>query len=174
MFIYNVADVGPATLFGTYPREAYAGDLSPPLSHSAIADPLIPLDHVQSSVAPLQDVISIQVLEDERKGQAIGVLLDYSNGAQRALGNCRLDAIRVKKYWKPSRICYLNFTDDTTGDAVGPLGSSQQALRHPFITAGDDLDHSHDHDGEHWVCNPLRGRLECWFAIDHSSVRVVE
>ncbi|KAF5247025.1 hypothetical protein FANTH_6602 [Fusarium anthophilum] len=67
LLIHNVADVGPATVFGTYPRKQQRDSL-PPFNNSwPNMDPLLHMmfEHMYLSVAPLNDVAGIQVLEDE-------------------------------------------------------------------------------------------------------------
>ncbi|KAF4958259.1 hypothetical protein FGADI_2425 [Fusarium gaditjirri] len=67
LLIHNVADVGPATVFGTYPRKQQRDSLPPFTNRWPNMDPLLHLmfEHMYLSVAPLKDVTSIQVLEDE-------------------------------------------------------------------------------------------------------------
>ncbi|EGU78156.1 hypothetical protein FOXB_11347 [Fusarium oxysporum f. sp. conglutinans Fo5176] len=99
LLIHNVADVGPATVFGTYPRKQHRDSLPPFNNRWPNMDPLLHLmfEHMYLSVAPLKDVTGIQVLEDENF-ECKGMIFDYSNGAQRALGDCRFGHYRVKTY----------------------------------------------------------------------------
>jgi hypothetical protein len=118
-------------------------------------------DLANMSSAPLKDVICVQVLESEDR-RCYGILLEYGNGAQRALGDYRLGYYRsgtdcMKRYWKPSRICYLS-----------------HKVLNSVVNASDDPDHGHDHDQAGWICNPLSGVLELWFSMDQSVIRIVE
>ncbi|KAF5990559.1 hypothetical protein FBULB1_36 [Fusarium bulbicola] len=67
LLIHNVADVGPATVFGTYPRKQQRDGLPPLNNRWPNMDPLLHMifEHMYLSVAPLNDVTGIQVLEDE-------------------------------------------------------------------------------------------------------------
>ncbi|KAF5669902.1 hypothetical protein FCIRC_9087 [Fusarium circinatum] len=67
LLIHNVADVGPATVFGTYPRKQQRDSLPSFNNRWPNMDPLLHMmfEHMYLSVAPLNDVTGIQVLEDE-------------------------------------------------------------------------------------------------------------
>ncbi|CAG7559849.1 unnamed protein product [Fusarium equiseti] len=158
LFIYSAADVGPATIFGTYPREGQKREISPPFPDSWSASPSF-IPHVHCYSAPLDNVSCMHVLEDDG-GKCNGFLLEYNDGAQRALGNCRLGVDRMVKYWKPSRICLMG----------GPQGSPRLPMS--YVEAGNDDEHEHELLG--WTCNPCHGVLEFWFSKDLSIIRVVE
>jgi hypothetical protein len=158
LFIYSAADVGPATIFGTYPREEQKCEVSPPFPDPWSNSPAF-IPHVHSYSAPLDNVSCMHVLEDDG-GKCNGFLLEYNDGAQRALGNCRLGVDRMVKYWKPLRICQMG----------GPQGCPRLPMS--YVEAGNDDEHEHELLG--WTCNPCQGVLEFWFSKDLSIIRVVE
>ncbi|KAJ4003793.1 hypothetical protein NW752_011916 [Fusarium irregulare] len=158
LFIYSAADTGPSTIFGTYPREEEKREVSPPFPDPWSSNPAT-IPHVQYYSAPLQNVRSMNVLEDDG-GKCNGLLLEYNNGAQRALGNCRLGVDRMVKYWKPSRFCQMG----------GPLGSPRLGIS--YVEAGNNDEHEHELQG--WTCSPFKGVVEFWFSKDHSIIRIVE
>ncbi|KAF4447697.1 hypothetical protein F53441_8792 [Fusarium austroafricanum] len=159
LLIYSAADVGPATVFGTYPRERPNGEDFPSFRHPWSTNPPIH-EHVNLSSAPLKDVSHVQVLEDEETGFCKAIILDYENGARRALGNCRLGIDRVKAYLEPSRLCYR-----PAGHASG-IRRDIPAVR---VEAGSDSNHQHDEEG--WVCSAMEGVVEFWFSREQSVVR---
>lgn len=167
MFVYSSSDVGPATVFGTYPRREHGDSISPSFPHPWFSNPPINY-HANISSAPLENVICVWVRENENQ-HCHGMLLEYSNGAQRALGDCRVGNYlpgtdRVKKYLNPSRICYR-------GPQDGGAGAGR--LSHNFVVNASDH-HEHDHDTDDWICSSLKGVLEFWFSRERSVIRILE
>jgi hypothetical protein len=105
----------------------------------------------------------VQVLEDEESGFCKAILLDYNNGARRALGNCRIGIDRPKTYLRPSQICYL-----PAGHASG-IRRDIPAVR---VEAGCDPNHRHKEGG--WLCSTMEGVMEFWFSKEQSVVRVLQ
>ncbi|KAK2692253.1 hypothetical protein QWA68_008194 [Fusarium oxysporum] len=157
LLIHNVADVGPATVFGTYPRKQHRDSLPPFNNRWPNMDPLLHLmfEHMYLSVAPLKDVTGIQVLEDENF-ECKGMIFDYSNGAQRALGDCRFGHYRVKTYLSPRRLCYCH---------VQPTPA---IVRGVHVEIGSESDHAHS--GDDWKCSEMEGNIEFWFSKEHSVI----
>ncbi|KAK8065301.1 hypothetical protein PG997_012048 [Apiospora hydei] len=211
LLIYNTLSVGPATLFGTYPWHSSTSEpetnefriddsninssscskpFPPPEGGSFSASPI---HHAIFSSAPLDNVTRLQVLgETESEPSSSGIichaiLLDYANGARRALGNCRLgvDSV-VRTYLHPARICYRAFTQTTaTATTVarggGTAGLHRVAVRWVIQVEGgsegagsahehrsyggwdaedeDEDDEQHDHQGgdDKWVCSNMQG-----------------
>ncbi|KAK6715535.1 hypothetical protein SNK04_006484 [Fusarium graminearum] len=165
LFIYSSSGVGPATVFGTYPRRQEDDSISVPFPYPLFSNPPINY-HANISSAPLEDVTCVWVREDENQF-CHGVLLEYENGAQRALGDYRVGNYlpgtdRVKKHLKPSQICYL-----------GPQDEGVDAYNF-VVKASDHHDHDPNHDAEGWKCNSLSGVLEFWFSFERSVIRIVE
>ncbi|KAI7764104.1 hypothetical protein LZL87_006486 [Fusarium oxysporum] len=157
LLIHNVADVGPATVFGTYPRKQHHDSLPSFNNRWPNMDPLLHLmfEHMYLSVAPLKDVTGIQVLEDENF-ECKGMIFDYSNGAQRALGDCRFGHYRVKTYVRPRRLCYCH---------VQPTPA---IMRGVHVEIGSESDHAHS--GDDWKCSEMEGNIEFWFSKEHSVI----
>ncbi|KAL3601913.1 hypothetical protein FPOAC2_06201 [Fusarium poae] len=167
LFVYNSSDVGPATVFGTHPRKQHGNSISPSFPHPRFSNPPINY-HANISSAPLENVVIVWVRENENQ-YCHGILLEYSNGAQRALGGYRVGndlpgTDSVKKYMKPSRICYRGPQDEVAGAG---------RLSHNFVVNASD-DHDHYHDAAGWTCNSLRGVLEFWFSRERSVIRIAE
>ncbi|KAF5624453.1 hypothetical protein F52700_9621 [Fusarium sp. NRRL 52700] len=157
LLIHNVADVGPATVFGTYPRKQQRDSLPPFNNRWPNMDPLLHLmfEHMYLSVAPLKDVTGIRVLEDENF-ECKGMIFDYSNGAQRALGDCRFGHYRAKTYLSPRRLCYCH---------VQPTPA---IMRGVHVEIGSESDHAHS--GDDWKCSEMKGNIEFWFSKEHSVI----
>ncbi|KAJ9413749.1 hypothetical protein QL093DRAFT_2025241, partial [Fusarium oxysporum] len=109
-------------------------------------------ERVNLSSALLTEVTRIQVMEDEELGFCKAILLGYSNGARRALGNCRLGIDRADSYLNTSRICYRS-----VGYALG----RRRDIPAIHIQAGSDSGHHHDEDD--WVCSTIDDVVELWF-----------
>ncbi|KAF5000543.1 hypothetical protein FGRMN_1710 [Fusarium graminum] len=162
MLIYSAADVGPATVFGTYPKEEHQDEVFAPFRHPWSSNPPIH-EHVNLSSAPLENVTRVQVLEDDDSGFCKAILLDYANGARRALGNCRFGIDRAKTYLRPSYICYR---------AAGHASGIRRDIPAVRVEAGCDANHDHEENG--WVCSMMEGTMEFWFSKEQSVVRVVQ
>jgi hypothetical protein len=111
----------------------------------------------------LKDVIRIEVFNDKYHGFSRGVLLDYKNGARRAVGACRLGVDKVVTYLNPSRICYYPSQVSQTRPLPG------HAVR---VKSGGDPTHDHREDG--WVCSPMEGSLQFWFSeLEEAFITIV-
>jgi hypothetical protein len=112
-------------------------------------------EHMYLSVAPLTDVTGIQVLEDENF-ECKGMIFDYSNGAQRALGDCRFGYYQAKTYLRPRRLCYCH---------VQPTPA---IVRGVHVEIGSESDHAHS--GDDWKCSKMEENIEFWFSKEHSVI----
>ncbi|KAF5628683.1 uncharacterized protein FTJAE_8773 [Fusarium tjaetaba] len=157
LLIHNVADVGPATVFGTYPRRQHHDSLPPFSNRWPNMAPRLPLtfERMYLSVASLKDVTGIQVLEDGNF-ECKGMIFDYGNGAQRALGDCKFGHYRVKTYLRPRRLCYCH---------VQPTPAIARGVH---IEIGSESDHAHS--GDDWKCSKMEGNIEFWFSKEHSVI----
>jgi len=113
----------------------------------------------------LEQVIRAQVFSCPETGFSQAILFDYENGAQRAVGHCRIGVDPFVTYTKPSRICsYIN-DYDLAGEA-------------PFfavlIESGSESESEHSHDEEGWACHGMRGDLHFWSNNEQSYVEVIE
>lgn len=161
LLIYNSHPLtAQATLFGAYPGDQEINsEFSPPWPSGSISE----VPGTAFSSAPLRDVTRIQVFFDEQNRICRAILLDYQNGAQRAVGNCRLGVDPVKTYPSPRRVCFYH-----------PSGLSMNGHLHPVfsreVESGSSSSHSHDEDG--WVCAAMEGNLECWSMDLESLIRI--
>jgi hypothetical protein len=163
LFIYNTVNAGPATVFGTYPGKQDNEDSFYPFLDPRIDE--VPGSHMYFSSASLKDVTRMQVVKDEKSDFCRAIIFIYGNGAQRAVGNCRLGIDLVKTYLNPSRICYLPVSLSHVNGA-GP----RQVVR---VEGENDSTHRHEENG--WICSPMEGNLEFWFsAQDFVSTIVIE
>nr|RBQ95628.1 hypothetical protein FVER53263_20159 [Fusarium verticillioides] len=68
--------------------------------------------------APAKDIVHVGVYYEEASGYCRGLLLEYANGAQRALGQCRVGVDPFKSYDKPNWLCYSHSFDDNPFDRI--------------------------------------------------------
>ncbi|KAI1873757.1 uncharacterized protein JN550_003026 [Neoarthrinium moseri] len=164
LFIYNSPNLGPATVFGAYPGAGSNDPLFSPFRQPSLAGGPPPLGNL--STAPLENVTRIQILEDADLGFCRAVVFDYTNGAQRAVGDCRLGVDPAKTYLRPSRICYLPTLYPRGLPSPGLL-TRNKAVK---VESGSESIHRHDQDG--WVCSPLEGTLEFLFSGNQSVITI--
>ncbi|KAI5459552.1 hypothetical protein BGZ63DRAFT_388280 [Mariannaea sp. PMI_226] len=163
MLIYNTVDIGPATVFGTYQYDLDRNDDDHlPQFHYPVFDS-VPIHQANLSLAPLKGVTRIQTFTDTELGFCKAIIFDYENGAQRAVGNCRLGIDCVTDYLNPSRICYL-----PVSFVLGHSGGDRQLVR---VEGGCD-DFAHNHDEVSWVCSGMDGVLEFWFSEEESVINI--
>ncbi|CCT62986.1 uncharacterized protein FFB20_15730 [Fusarium fujikuroi] len=110
------------------------------------------------SQAPAKDIVHVDVYYEEATGYCRGLLLEYANGAQMALGQCRVGIDPFKSFDKPNWLCYAYSSNGKTFNRIGQCKIE--------CSTGSDT-HDHDQSGMfyHWACTPLEGTLE--FACDH-------
>ncbi|KAM5374798.1 hypothetical protein ACJZ2D_006292 [Fusarium nematophilum] len=129
------------------------------------------------SSAPLQDVYRVTIFYSHELGHVKGFLLEYKNGGQRALGQCRLQVDRAEAVLMPQRICFLNPEDEDSEYEDSDDVESDSSLLHFNFESGyhygssdlmvecnTEIAHGHEQDG--WQCVGLTGYLEFWFQ-DH-------
>ncbi|KAI1416945.1 hypothetical protein F5Y13DRAFT_102682 [Hypoxylon sp. FL1857] len=105
--------------------------------YKGLSTPSFPMANFSS--ASLQNTIRVQVFADEH-GYCRGILLDYSNGARRALGQCRVGVDLAKCYTAPSYVCFRNVYF-----RWGTL------LRKAVMVEGTGTG-GHHHTEEGWIC----------------------
>ncbi|KAK8111819.1 uncharacterized protein PG998_008276 [Apiospora kogelbergensis] len=179
-------DVGDSALLEPFdpPQAEFGSTIPPPLVPANETSPL-PAGHLAAlarhrpnfSFAPLEKTAAIHVLMFEMPSSSYcqAVVLEYENGARRALGHYR-PASRVVRYnrlddtvypsttWtssyrNPTRFCYK---DDYHMFVSYPQNDTDRLVQ---VESGRELPtepHGHDaRDG--WVCSPLQGILKMWF-----------
>lgn len=155
LFIYNIS-LRPAaffaTVFGTYSWEQHNDSSCLPFRQPLFST--VPILHANLSSAPLRNVTRMHISEDEEFHFCRGILFDYENGAQRAVGNCRLGLDPLKTYLSPVRICYLPITFSRT--------HSNTIYRSIRIESGCEATHVHGEGA--WICSAMVGNLDFWFS----------
>lgn len=171
LLIYNTSPdvVGPASVFGTYSQEADDDAVFFPFPPAQPGD--APFPQANLSTAPLKDVTRMQVLEDGETGFCNGLMLDYANGARRALGSCRLGVDSVKTYEKPLRVSYAAVRYEprlsSAKARTGPDGKLQA------VRVEGDCDGGLAGDGVVWASVVMEGVMEFWSSEAEAVIRIV-
>lgn len=116
--------------------------------------------------APLQNIRRLRVFRSE-EGSWRGMLLYYKNGAQRAVGQCRVGVDDSTSYDDPRGICLfgraaLQHSESEWNDEFN--------ARDVVIKTGDECEH-----GSPWLhrCRPLTGEVGVWFAGAVARISVI-
>lgn len=108
------------------------------------------------STAPLDNITQIEVFYDKSNGFCGGLLLDYENGAQRALGQCRLGIDATTISVSPSRLCWLS-TSHPPSEGLESRWATKVEI------SGTAKEHRHNDDG--WHCSDLKKKtINFWFS----------
>jgi hypothetical protein len=115
--------------------------------------------------APLENVIRIDTLHDPDTGFCRGMLLEYANGAQRAVGDCRVGVDPVTTYTRPVRLC-ISRGKRTLPRVEGVYASEWDDGREKKgwvmrvkCSGLEEEDHGHQGDEGEWKSYELRGWL---------------
>lgn len=162
VLVFKVRAPGEEPFFTTYPQTAPSkGTLNLPQS----SPPTLPFNYLRNrgranlSSAPLAGVTCATVfrpLENEGwEDHCRGIIFKYENGAQRAVGECRLGYDRCDLYETP-RIIRMNQTT--------------QAWKVDFADKeiGEDVD---SEDG--WTPYQMKGVLHFWFLGPTNALEIV-
>ncbi|KAL7932360.1 hypothetical protein V8C35DRAFT_308166 [Trichoderma chlorosporum] len=109
------------------------------------------------SWAPLEHVACVRTFTDEDAGICRGYLLEYENGAQRSLGECRVGIDVERAYVKPICLCI----------------NKSFNLRRWRLKVRVDGQWEHGHTEEGWSCHEMRGTLISWCMRGYHELRVV-
>ncbi|KAF7529912.1 hypothetical protein G7054_g9728 [Neopestalotiopsis clavispora] len=127
------------------------------------------------SGAPLSGVTRVQIFQGPRREPSLqscrGIILDYENGAQRAVGECQLGGVDTSTvYTNIKRICFRR-----------PGGSVLLASQPNWwgincqVEAGSDLEHSHgEHEHIEWTCFHMQGNLFSEIMYEHCAMGMVD
>ncbi|KAB5584727.1 hypothetical protein GE09DRAFT_202 [Coniochaeta sp. 2T2.1] len=102
--------------------------------------------HCHGFFAPLSNVIRASKFTDARKGYCRGLLFHYSNGGQRALGQCRLGVDPMSEFRNPATLCFR-------------VGQSTDGIQRVWVRLGDI---EHDHSERHTCYQMGKGTLGFW------------
>lgn len=162
--IHDVAeDLLPISVIGAYSEPTYDLPMDPEF-RSFTKDP--PIGNSCFSVASLDNVHRVSVFYHEQMGFCVGMLLEYENGGQRSLGQCRIGVDPVTSYRKPARICLLRRRYPEGGAQLRPRATNVR------ISERDECEHKRDEGGQDWTCFPMRGALEFWFSSEETQLTV--
>ncbi|RBQ69023.1 hypothetical protein FVER53590_00356 [Fusarium verticillioides] len=114
-----------------------------------------------NTVAPANNVTRADGYYDRKNGYCKGLLLDYANGAQRAIGQCRVGIDPSKAYEEPSWFCYRDIYDPESFEETGSCVIE-------CTTVKDD--HKHEPcDIDDWQCMRAGAGLYLEFLCDNKS-----
>ncbi|KAF5609153.1 uncharacterized protein FSUBG_4163 [Fusarium subglutinans] len=133
--------------------------LSFPRYHNDGEDPLN-RDRIHTA-APAKNITHADVYYDRRNGHCKGLLLKYANGAQRAVGQCRIGIDPFKAYEEPSWFCYRDICDPETLEDTGSCVVE--------CTTGTN-NHEHEPcDLDDWQCMRARAGSYLEFLCDSNT-----
>lgn len=158
--IHNVADQnGVISIFCAYPRVLE----SVHVSHTSSDDsPFVRTAFVSS--ASLDNVANVQIFNDERVGLCRGIIIEYKNGLERALGQCRIGLDAMQSLAQPSHICFANVTYYRPNTEFQLLGVRVESTTKPM----------HEHNGMDWKCHAMESMLEFWLTKDKAKLEIPE
>ncbi|KAI1042377.1 hypothetical protein LB505_010983, partial [Fusarium chuoi] len=169
----DVSGNEPSVLVHNVPTKRGGGSLGIVTEHNFESEPLLSFPRYHNddkdplglgginTVAPAKNTTRADVYYDRRNGHCTGLLLKYANGAQRAVGQCRIGIDPFKAYEEPSWFCYHDSYDSETFDETGGCVVE--------CTTGTN---NHEHEpcdiGE-WVCMRARAGLYLEFLCNHKT-----
>lgn len=108
------------------------------------------------SWAPLEHVARLRLFTDEDAGICRGLLLEYEDGGQRTVGECRVGLDVERAYERPVGLC------------IGrKSGFSRWSIR---VRVDGQAEHMHSE--RNWQCYPMRGTLVSWQKRGFSTLKV--
>ena len=123
---------------------------------------------INFSSAPLDNVTGVEtfLFNHRREGSFCrGLILTYENGAQRALGDCRLGVDLSRTYKNPQILCVLE-------EWPVSAESGREMTRLVKLQFAEDYPHSHDY--LRWKCYKMSGNtLQFWFNHEKHCVQVL-
>ncbi|KAF5580731.1 hypothetical protein FPANT_9223 [Fusarium pseudoanthophilum] len=164
-----------SVLVHNVPIEGVGGSLGIVTEHNFGSEPLLsfpryhnddmnPLDlGCINTAAPAKNVTRADVYYDRRNGHCKGLLLQYANGAQRAIGQCRVGIDPFKAYEEPSWFCFRNIFDSES--------ESLEENRSCFVEC-TTVTNNHKHepcDIDDWQCMRAGAGLYLEFICDNKT-----
>ncbi|KAI1506026.1 hypothetical protein F5X99DRAFT_404574 [Biscogniauxia marginata] len=159
--IYDTADLGPVSVIGACSKELRRKMDIVPCPQPRPKD--VPLQNAIFSSGSLNNVVRIQTFHAEDNEACRGILLEYQNGAQRPLGQCRIHVDVTKEYATPAYICFLRMT------SLRPQTSA--SLRGVKVECAKNDEHHHAEEG--WTCCTMDGELDFWFNSEESDMMAI-
>lgn len=156
LLIFNVAELAAISAMSAYPNES--SEITP---FARFSKP--PFQEACFSSAPLENISLLQIYSDVETGLCRGMLAEYSNGSQRALGECRIGLDPVCNYKNPACLCFTQVRCNRPGTAIELKGTKVSSTCHS----------EHKHAEEGWSCFPMHGTLQFWFTNEQSMLEVI-
>lgn len=184
MLIYHAPEMMAISVIGAYysdlentnNRAEVAAALAP-YRHPGKAEPLFP--GWQSSWAPLENVAVVRMFfggDDDLLCK--NLLFIYANGAERALGQCRLQVDEYREYLNPSRFCSLRTKVSTQrSEGMGGVDEDEDdgCWGLQIVFADDNHDTSTcSHEKGEWECFSMVGTLYLFFNVEEVAITVAE
>ncbi|KAL7914516.1 hypothetical protein GGI35DRAFT_148193 [Trichoderma velutinum] len=120
---------------------------------------LLPYSHGGClSWARLEHVARLRLFTDEDAGICRGLLLEYENGGQRSVGECRVGVDVERAYVKPVCLC---------------IGRKSGYPRWS-IKVRVDGEPEHIHTERNWQCYEMRGTLVSWQKRGYATLKVFD
>ncbi|PNP59335.1 hypothetical protein THARTR1_00825 [Trichoderma harzianum] len=110
------------------------------------------------SWAPLSNVARLRLFTDKASGICQGLLLEYEDGGQRSLGECRVGIDVEQAYVRPTCLC------------IGRQ-SGYSLWRMEVRVDGQG---GHEHPDLSWKCYQMRGKLVSWQKRGFSTLKVLD
>jgi len=153
------------SVLGAYPQEEPSEDGTAAFRHArSSSSPFWGPSYLSS--APLANVVRLQVFHASNGSDrplCRGILLEYENGAQRALGECRYGVDPTETWSRPTSICVMEMT------VPRQSGNGTRTVMH--VSGASSCSHKHDDDG--WACFAMVGNLEFWFDTEEASMTIL-
>lgn len=156
LLVFNVAELAAISAMSAYPNQS--SEVRPFARFGKR-----PFQEACFSSAPLENVALLHIYSDAETGLCRGILAEYNNGSQRALGECRIGMDPVCTYKNPACLCFSRVTHHRPGTAIELKGTK--------VCAAYQSKHKHDEEG--WSCFPMQGNLQFWFTNEQSVVDVI-
>lgn len=115
------------------------------------------------SFASLQDVVLAKVFHREGRSSCRGLIFTYRNGAQRALGDCRLGVDPCQTYTDPRFLRIFVGLDRLT-----------YAMRDlHLVKVRFSADSAQNDEEGGWSCYEMKATLQFWFTHEECKIKVV-
>lgn len=128
-------------------------------------DDVPPMPAACSSSASLEKILNIYVFTDKSTDLCQGIMIEYTNGLKRSLGQCRMGMDSIQTYEKPSSLSYAS----TYQSACGKHKISCKGVH----VVCDSQIQPHLQDGDLiWEQYEIKGQLYFWFTTHTVMMKV--
>lgn len=156
--IHGISRMGAVYPLGTPPHNEEGEEVEVLYQNPMSLSP--PFEHAYFSHAQLDDVASVEIYHDKALRICRGVVVRYKNGAERALGQCRLGVDALRVYRHPTCFCYRKTKYLRPGTRV----------ERDSVDIECNTNAEHDHPEDDWTCCKFPSRLEWWFTSEESRI----